>query len=437
MTDDADAGPTAGHRDDLPLSTGMDVRREDSGGRRRRIVVGAAVGAVLVGAAVWTWSLDPAGAEVDRSSILVSEVRRGDLVRRVRGTGRLEPEKVQFISAVSGGRVEEIHVRPGERVEAGTVLLKLSNPDVRLRGLRARDRVTAARKALVQLRQRLQEQRLDQEVAVENARTEYRKAAREARADSALAERGLIARNEAKNSRERVDALETGLRTEQQKFRTLKGAVDRQLRIQEEELERLRSVARFHRERREDLTIRTRMSGVVQGLDLEPGQWVQPGTRVAKVARSDSLRAELRVPEGRARSVRAGQHVTLRVLSDSTGGRVLRVEPNVRDGSVRVLVEITGELPEGARVDQSVDGTIRIERLEHVLHVERPPNADAGSAARVFVLDEEEDAATRRRVRFGKASVDRIRVREGLKRGERVIVTDMSRWSGERRIALE
>lgn len=436
MNDASDTPENSDDERDLTLSTGMDVPRDDaSGGGPSRILIGSGVVAVL--AALAYFSMRPSPPTVERSSLVVSEVRRGDLVREVRGSGRLVPERVRFVSAVSGGRVERVQVRAGEEVGPETVLLELSNPDVRLQALQARQRVVRAESELVQLRRTLEEQRLDQKGEVEQTRADYRQARRKASDDSALASEGLIPRDEAENSADHAEALRVRLEARRQKLEMLRESVEEQIAVQRREVQRLDSVARYHGRRVEELTVRAGASGVVQGIDLEVGQWVQPGTRLAKVAQPDSLDAELRVPQARAGPVQAGQVVRLAILSDTVEGRVARVEPSVENGSVRVRVSLEGELPAGARGDQTVDGRIRIDRLEDAVHVERPAHAEARSTAGVFVLSEDGETAVRRRVRFGRASVDRIQVVEGLQPGDRVVVADMSRWRGESRLAIE
>lgn len=414
----------------------MDERRDDGGDDGRKRLVAALVVALVLGAGFLLWQLDPAAPSVDRSALRVATVERGDLVRRVRGSGQLVPERVQYVSALAGGRVDDVRVEPGERVETETVLVVLTNPDVELQALEARRQLSQARQELVEMRRNLREQALDREAQVASTRADYREAGRQARTDSALAARGIVSRNEAMDSRDRAESLEVELRSQRRKLELLEETIEEQLAGQRDQIERLRAVHRRHRRQVESMRVRAGAGGVVQDLSLEVGQWVQPGTRLARVAEPDELMAELRIPQSRAREVRSGLPARVDTRGDTVAGRVRRVDPNVQDGTVRIEVRLTGELPEGARTDQSVEGTVRIERLADVLHVRRPAYGREGGSARVLRLTDGGDAAVRTRVRFGAGSVDRIQVREGLEAGDRIILSELSQHAGAERVQI-
>lgn len=424
--------------EELPFASrdGMDVSREsDSTDRRRLVAIGLSVGTVLLLSAIFL--LEPAAPEVSRSEVVLGTVVRGDMLRRVRGSGFLVPEKMRYVAAMTAGRVERIRVQPGEEVEPDDILLELSNPDVELQALRAREQWSAAQTRLLELRESLTARRLEQEADVASVRAEFRRARREAEADSILAQRQLIAANRARDSRDRARALATRLRTEEDRLAVIERSTEAQLAAQREQVERLRSIYEHHQRRLESMEVRAGASGIVQDLTLEVGQWVQAGTRLARVADPSVLVAELRVPQASSGEVRAGQAAKVVVNADTVPGVVRRVEPSVSEGTVPVEVQIEDPLPDGARADMSVTGTIRIEILRDVLHVPRPVYARPDLRTSVFRLVDGGGAAVRTSVRFGSGSASRIQVLDGLADGDTIILSDMSRWEDRERVQLD
>lgn len=419
----------------MPLESRMDVAVE-SGPDRRRWWYAAGALLVVVLATVALVRLDPAVPSVERATVLVGTVERGTLVQQVRGPGTLVPERVRIVAALTAGRVDRVLAEPGETVGAETVLLELSNPDVELEALQAQQQLTAAHGELMDLRRSLGSELLEQEAAVATARAEWLDARREALADSSLAARELISRNNALRSAEQAEARAERLRAEEGRTELLRETMEDQLRVQEEQVERLRSIRAYQDRRVGSMRVTAGEEGVLQDLTLEVGQWVQSGTVLARVARPGQLKAELRIPQTQARDVQPGQPAVIDTRRETIPGRVKRVDPNVQSGSVLVEVTLEGELPPGARPDLSVDGSIEVRRLEDVLHVQRPPAVQADSRVGVFVLDRDGTTARRTSVRFGAGSVDRIEVLEGLESGDRVIVSDMSRWDDQERVRI-
>jgi HlyD family secretion protein len=393
----------------------------------------------VLGVLAVTWylaRLEPAAPRVDRDVLLFGTVERGTFVREVRGSGTLVPEQMVFVSAVTGGRVDEVRVQPGAEVQAGAVLLTLSNPDVELEALMARQQLTAARAGLVDLRRNLRLQILSERAAVARSRAEWEEARRQAESDSVLASREFIARNQAQRSRDQAEALRIQLETEEERLGVLEGSMQDQIAVQEEQVGRLESVVEYQERRVASMQVPAPTDGVVQGLALEVGQWVQAGTPLARVAEPGRLKAEIRVPQVQARDVHPGQSVLVDTRTDTVPGRVRRIDPNVEGGQVLVEVFLEGDLPGGARADLSVDGTVEVERLEDVLHVERPAYGQSQSTVSLFRMLEGGGEAVRATVRLGRASVNRIEVLEGLQEGDRIILTDMSRWDGVDRVRI-
>lgn len=415
----------------------MDVPRTDTGRRKRRRAALAGGGVALLGIVTFGVSrLEPAAPTVDRAEIVTDTVRLGEMVRAVRGPGTLVPERVRWIPASTGGRVDHIHVQPGDAVEAGTVLMELSNPDVQLEALDAERQLAAAQAELVSLESTLQSQRLDRQSTLATLRGELREARRRAEADRSLAAQGLIARMDLARAEEHAADLGDRVRGEEAQLRILAGSGTDRLAVQRAQVQRLRSIVDFHARRASSMRVVAGAAGVVQELPLQVGQWVTPGTSLARVVEPGRLKAVLRIPETQARDLAVGQTARIDTRSGVVDGRVVRIDPSVQGGTVTVDVALEGELPRGARPDLSVDGTIEVDRLAEAVHVGRPAYAQPEGAATLWKVVEDGAAAVRVRVRLGRASVNAVEVTDGLRPGDEVILSDLSRWDGVDRLRI-
>jgi HlyD family secretion protein len=413
----------------------VDVPREPVKKRGRYVLLAAGViGVILV--TVGLSRLEPAAPSVNRATILVDSVRQGDMVRQVRGPGTLVPERIRIVTAVTAGRVEAIHVEPGEEVDLETILVELSNPDVQLEGLDAQRQLSAAEAELVNLESTLETQRLNQEGVVHSIETEYREAARQVALNRELAGRNLIARLELERSEDRAEELAKRLEIERRRLEIARESVEGQLAVQRNQVERLEAIADFQQGRSRSMRVPAGAAGVLQELPLQVGQWATPGQELARVVDPTRLRAVLRIPETQARDVTVGQNVSIDTRNGIVPGRVTRIDPAVQAGSVTVDVSLEGELPRGARPDLSVDGTIEIERLENVLYMPRPAFGQAGSRVGLFKLEPDGRSAVRTNVRLGRSSVSTIEVEEGLRAGDVVILSDMSSSDGHDRVRI-
>jgi len=428
----------AGRRVDIGLGggQGMDVTRS-SEGRKRKRNIWIAVGALgLIAITVALSQLEPAAQSVDRDIQLFGTVQRGSFVREVRGPGTLVPEQMVFVSAMTGGRVEQVLVQPGEAVEDTTVLVVLSNPDVELESLQAQQQLTAARAGLLELDRSLSTAVVQQEAALAAAEAEAQDADRDAIAYAELVQNGTVSRNEASRANERAATARVSLQTEKTRMDLLNNSIENQLAIQREQVDRLGSIVAYQLNRVESMNVRAGAFGEIQDLDLEVGQWVMPGTTLTRVAQPGQLMAELRIPETQARDVQVGQPAIIDTRTDSIVGVVRRVDPNVQNSSVLVEVRLTEDLPPGARPSLSVDGTIELERLQDVLYVARPTYGQANAQVSLFKLTEDGNEAVRVTVRLGRSSVNEIEVLEGLQEGDVIILSDLSRVQDADRIRI-
>lgn len=415
----------------------MDVPRQNRSSRkvRRTLYASAAVAGIVV-LTVALANLEPAAPAVDRSAIWTDSVARGEMIRAVRGPGTLVPERIRWIPASTGGRVERIEAQPGDRVEPHTVLLELSNPDVQLEALDAQRQLAQAEADLVNLQSTIETQRLTLESQVSALRAEYREARRRAEANRELAERQLIARMEVEASSDRAADLAERLRSAEEQLAVLARSAEARLRAQRAQVDRLHSIVEFQAERTESMQVRAGASGILQELPLQVGQWVTPGTTLARIEEPGRLRAVLRIPETQARDLAVGQPARIDTRNGIVPGRVVRIDPAVQNGAVNVEVTLEGDLPRGVRADLSVDGTIQVDRLADVLYVGRPAYAQPEGRASLWKVEEDGRHAVRVPVRLGRASVNTIEVVEGLAPGDEIILSDMSSWDEEERVRL-
>jgi multidrug resistance efflux pump len=412
----------------------VDIPREPRKKRKRYIYGAVALVAVVV-TTVALSSLDPAAPTVDRGLVYSDTVERGTLVREVRAPGTLEPEFIRWVPAVTAGRVERKLVEPGARVEDNTVLLELSNPEVQLELLEAQRQLSAAEARLVSLRTALETQRLSQAAIVETVRADYLEAKRNVEAAEELAARGLEAEAVVSRARERAVEFEARLQIEQEQLRIYAESIDAQIEVQEAQVEALTRIAEFQQGRIASMRVTAGTDGVLQDMPLEEGQWVLPGTNLARVVKPERLKAVLRVPQVQARDVTIGQSVAVDTRRDTIPGRVIRIDPAVQNGAVEVDVALEGELPPGARPDLAVSGTIELERLEDVLYVGRPLHAQPNGTIGLFKIVGG-DYAERVRVRIGRTSVSAVEIVEGLTVGDVVVLNDMARWDRHERVRI-
>jgi HlyD family secretion protein len=355
---------------------------------------------------------------------------------QVRGAGRLVPEDARWIVAETAGVVEEILLDPGAVVQPGTVILRMANAEVDQAAEDAEHDLERAEAELESRRAELEAERLDRETAVASTAAELHQAQLRARADEELAKKGLISSINLEISRSKAEALETRLDLERRRLTTLEHAGDERLKAIRAEVGRRRALAELRQRQLRSLRARAGISGVVQEIPVEEGQQVEPGASLARVAEPSRLKALLQVPATQARDIEPGQAVDIDIRTGDIPGRVRRIDPSVRQGAVEVEVALEGPVPRGARPDLAVDGTIEIEHLEDVLFVGRPAVGGEGGPTALFRLEPDGDHARRTPVQLGRASVNTVEVKAGLGEGDRVVLSDTSRFDAYDRVRL-
>ncbi len=417
----------------------MDIERDRPSKRKNYIIAGAIAGGLVL-ATLALSRLKPAVTTLDRTLLTFDTVAVGDMVRDVRAPGTLVPEHIRIIVATTGGRVEALPVRPGAQVSAGATIVQLSNTDVELAALQVRQQITQSYAALAQLQSVQQQGRITQLGSVAQLRTQHLDAQRTARVLDSLDKGRLATRNEVAAAHERAQEVTMRYELEQRRTDEVKASDAEQVTLARQQIVGLQRIQQAQQTRVASMRVTAGESGQLQSLgspQLELGQWVNSGIELARVARSDRLKALLRVPENMAKDVVVGQRATVDTRDGIVPGRVASIDPASRGGTVSVEITLEGPLPKGARADVTVDGVIETEHLPNVLHLGRPAYGAAESVIRLFRVTPNSGEAMRVNVKVGKASVNSIVVLQGLAKGDSVIISDMSQMLTDTRVRLK
>jgi HlyD family secretion protein len=419
----------------------MDIARPDvSRKKRRRQIVYIAVGIVLLALVTMGLSrLKPAAPTVERSTVWVDTVKRGSVLRQVRGLGTLVPMEgsIQFLPAVTEGRVDKILQLPGAQVKADTILLELSNPQLTQEALDSEWKLKASEADYKNLQVALASQVLAQKSLSAQAQSEYSQAKMQSDIDNELAKLGVISQLSQKVSSQKTEELSTRNDIEKQRLTNSSEVLIAQLQAKQAEVEEFRALAELKKSQLDRLRVRAGIDGVLQEQTLKNGQYVTPGTTLAKVVQPQRLKAELKIAETQAKDIQLGQPASVDTHNGVIPGHVVRIDPSVVNGTVTVDVALDSALPQGARPDLSVDGTIDLEKMQNVLYVGRPAFGQEQSTVGMFKLETDGSNAVRAQVKLGRSSVNTVEILQGLKEGDQVILSDMSRWDNFDRIRLE
>ncbi len=417
----------------------MDIKRPAKSKLKRRIrtVVLIVLGLVAVGGITFGLTkLKPAAPTLDRSTAVIDTVKRGEMLREVRGNGTLVPQVTRWVPAPADGRVEKILVQAGVEVGAATVIVELSNPQMEQQALDAEFQVKAAQADQESLRVRLESENMTQQSAIATINAEYSQAKIQLDTDEVLAKQGLVAELLLKISRVKVQDLANRLKVEQQRLAISGKATKAQINAQDSRIQQLRALAKLKKDQVDALKVRAGTNGVLQVVAVQEGQQVAPGVNIARVADPASLKAELKIAETQIKDVKLGQPVAVDTRNGIIQGQVSRIDPAAREGTFTVDAELTGPLPGSARPDLSVDGTIELERLENVLHVGRPAFGQGQQTVGMFRLTPDGTEAERVRVTLGRNSVSTIEIVSGLREGDQVIISDTSAVDSYNRIRV-
>src|SRR5579884_1397459 len=418
----------------------MDVPRGKEVARKRLIKRIAIISALVIGiggATIALGRLKPAAPSVEMSGLWPGTVRRGPMEVSRRGLGVLKPEEIHFIAAAQDSRVSQIVRRAGiDPVKASDVILILSDPELELEAEKAEWTLKQEEANLANLKVKLESDMLDQKANLASLESQYTQAKLTADRDLELTRLNLKSDLESRLSVDQANQLKNRVALQKERLKIQDDSIKAQLEAQKVVVESARAAYELKRRQVDQLTIRAGIDGVLQEVDVEVGQRVPAGTILAKVADPHKLKAVLQIPETQMKDVRVGLDATVDTRNGIIPGRVIRIDPAAQNGTVGVDVALLGPLPPGARPELSVDGTIEVERLPDVVYMDRPVSGEQDSTISLFKIDPDGKGATRVTVKLGLASVNTIQVKEGLKVGDRVILSDMSQWDQYQRIRL-
>ncbi|MHB8388491.1 MAG: efflux RND transporter periplasmic adaptor subunit [Acidobacteriaceae bacterium] len=419
----------------------MDIARPDLKKRKfRHQVLWSAIGLVLLAAiTLLVMRLKPAAPTVDRNTVWTDTVKRGNMIRQVRGLGTLVPreDRIRSIPAETDGTVVRIFELPGALVHPDTIILQLTNPELSQEAQDATLQLNEAQADYHNTQVSLESSLMDRRATAADIHAQYQQAQLQARTDQALYKLGVISGLSYSDSKGKADALTTREDLQKQEIAINQKALETQLAVQKAKVEQASALAQLKQREVDALNVRAGIEGVLVQMPLQIGQHVPVGTELAQIIQPDQLKAELQIAETQAHDVQIGQPAEIDTHNGVVPGTVTRINPAVVNGTVTVDVRLDGSLPQGARPDLSVDGTVDLQRLNEVLYVGRPAFGNENSTISLFKLDPSGNYATRVPVKVGRASVNEIQILGGLKEGDTVILSDMSRWDNVDRIRLD
>jgi len=417
----------------------MDIPRPSNARAKmiRRIVLGTTAVLLIGGVTYGLSRLRPAAPTVDRATVWSDEVKRGPMLRELRGIGTLIPEDIQWIPAQTEAQVDRIVLKPGAIVKSESIILELSNLTLKRDALDAEYQLKAAEADYANLKVQVNSELLNQKAAEAAVRSEYEQAKIQHAVDEKLAAEGIGSTVTAELSKVKEEQLGVRVQLEAERTKNTADAAQARLQAQASHVDQQRALYELRHAELEALHVRAGLNGVLQLVPVEVGQHVLPGTNLARVADPKKLKAEIKVAETQAKDAVIGQKATIDTRNGLVAGYVSRIDPSVQNGTVTMDVAIDGPLPDGARPDLSVDGTIEVENLKDVLYVGRPVHGASQSTISLFKLSPDGSDATRVNVKLGRSSVNTVEILQGLQVGDRVILSDMSQWDNYDRVRLK
>jgi HlyD family secretion protein len=424
---------------DSVVASTMDIARPDFARKRkiRLIIYGAAAIIILPALIVGFSRLKPAAPVVDRSTIWLDTVKRGEMLREVRGSGTLVPVDIRWIPTQSSARVDKILLQSGAVVKADSVILELSDPQLQHDAIDAEYAYKASQADLANLKVQLASSLMAQKSAAAEIESQYQQAKLQADADRQLFEQGLISSLIANKSAVAAEQLAIKKQLEQQQLQIAGDAAKAQIAAQQAHLDQQRVLTELKKSQVDSLRVRAGLDGVLSAVSVEAGQQVAPGTNLVRVADPSRLKATIQIPETQAKDVIIGQKATIDTHNGIVEGHITRIDAAVVNGTVAVDVGCDGPLPHGARPDLSVDGTVELERLPDILYIGRPVQGQPNSTVGLFKVQDGGKEAVRVTVQLGRSSVNTIEVVRGLEVGDQVILSDMSAWDAYDRVRLD
>ena len=416
----------------------MDIQRPSNARAKkiRRIIYASIALVSITGVTYGVTRLRPAAPAVDKATIWTDEVKRGPMIRDVRGIGTLVPVDIRWIPAQTDSRVDRIVLHPGAIVKPDSIILELSDPILQRETLDAEYQLKAAQADLESLKVQINSELLNQKSFTATVRSDFEQAKLQHEVDEKLRAEGIGAEVTSKLSKVKAEQLAIRLKLEEDRTKNAEDSAAARLQAQQSHVDQQRALYDLKRSELDSLHVRAGIDGVLQLVPVDVGQHVTPSTNLARVADPKHLKAEIKIPETQAKDITIGQPATVDTRNGIVKGQVSRIDPSVQNGTVTVDVLFNEPLPNGARPDLSVDGTIELENLKDVLYVGRPVHGQSDSTIGLFKLVEDGSEGLRVSVKLGKSSVNTVEILQGLKVGDKVILSDMSAWDAFDRVRL-
>ncbi len=417
----------------------MDIQRPSNARAKkiRRIIYGTLAVLFIAGVTVVLGRLRPAAPSVDAGTIWTDSVKRGPMLREVRGLGTLVPEDIRWIPAQTDSRVERWVLRPGAIVKPNSIIMELSDPTLQREALDAEFQLKGAEADYANLKVQVDSDLMNQKAAEAAVRSDYEQAKIQHEVDDKLQHEGIGSEVTAKLSKVRLEQLAIRAQLEGERTRIAADSAKARLAAQQARIDEQKALYQLKKSQVDALHVRAGINGVLQLVPVDVGQHVTPGTNLARVADPKKLKAEIKIAETQAKDVARLQKATIDTRNGIVNGHVERIDPSVINGTVTVDVTIDDPLPPGARADLSVDGTVELENLKDVLFVGRPVHGQSDSTIGIFKVLNDGSEAVRVNVKLGRSSVNTIEVVQGLQVGDKVILSDMSAWDNFDRIRLK
>jgi HlyD family secretion protein len=417
----------------------MDIARPSNARAKliRRIILGGVAVLFIGGVSFGLTRLRPAAPSVDRATVWSDEVKRGPMLRDVRGLGTLVPEDIRWIPAQTDSRVDRWVLRPGATVKPNSVIMELSDPTLQREELDAEFQLKGAEADYANLKVQVDSDLMNQKANEASVRSDYEQARLQHDVDEKLFNEGIGSDHIRNLSKVKEEQLAIRLKLESERTAVAADSAKARLAAQQAKIDEQKALYELKKSQVDALHVRAGIDGVLQLVPVEVGQHVTPGTNLARVADPKKLKAEIKIAETQAKDVVIGQTATVDTRNGIVTGHVSRVDPSVQNGTVTVDVQFEGLLPDGARPDLSVDGTVELENLKNVLYVGRPVHGASQSTISLFKLTPDGSEAVRTNVKLGRSSVNTVEILDGLQVGDRVILSDMSQWDNYDRIRLK
>jgi HlyD family secretion protein len=417
----------------------MDIQRPSNARAKkiRRIAYGTIALILIVGVTYGLSKLKPAAPYVDPGTVWSDTVKRGPMLREVRGLGTLVPEDIRWVAAQTDAHVDKWVLRPPAIVKPASIIMELSDPAVQRDAVDAEYQLKGAEADYQNMKVQVNSDLMSQKATEASVRSDYEQAKINHDVKAKLVKEGLEPEMNERLTRVQEEQLKIRVELEGERTKIATDSANAKLAATQAKVEQMKALYGLKLSQVEALHVRAGIDGVLQLLPVDVGQHVTPGMNLARVADPKKLRAEVKIAETQAKDVVPGQKASIDTRNGIVNGHVSRVDPSVINGTVTVDVTIDDPLPPGARPDLSVDGTITLENLKDVLFVGRPVHGQSDSTIGIFKLNEDGSEATRVNVKLGRSSVNTIEIIDGLKVGDKVILSDMSAWDNFDRVRLK